>query len=142
MTRTIAVAMLAVCLWYASPTRGCLPGQAWAEEADRIVRIASQDQSVLIESGAGLLRVVHVGDTVAPYGEILSIDQTRVVLRNDQAETLIISIVDGEQKVQRISKVGPSPRLILQQTVNAGKAGEAADEAGGADGRAGGVLKK
>lgn len=116
------------------------PAFAWAEESIRIVKIASQDQSVLIDSNDSTLRVVHVGDTVAPYGTIVSIAEEQVVFRNAKVGTAILHFVHGQQSLERVTKINPSPQRPVMRAVNAG--GGSADEASNAIGRAGGQRKK
>lgn len=141
MARLFAIATLVVCLWSAEFTWNCCAGEARAGEVNRIIKIAAQDQSVLVESGAGVLRVVHVGDSLAPYGQVQSIDQTRIVFKNAEAETLIITFINGEQMLQRVSKTGSSPHMPLVKTITNGGDGAVASEAAGAVRKAGGEEK-
>lgn len=129
MTRMHAFAIMVVLVCAAELYLNCLPENAWADEKNQIVKIASQDQSILIKSASGVLRVVHVGDIVEPFGTIQSIYQQQVVFKNAKAETVVLLFKNGKQRLQRISKVNPSSQQPVVKTVTAGERGVAPGEA-------------
>lgn len=89
------------------------------EEEIKIIKIAAKDQSAVVQSAHGRMKVVHQGDHLKPHGKIVSIKQERIVLKNKNAETIIISFKNGKQTIQRIgkmSKTAAQPRVRVPAT--------------------------
>jgi hypothetical protein len=78
---------------------------AAAKDEMQVVKIAAEGDSAVTKDIKGRLGVLHVGDRLSPYGTIMAIADGRIVLANDQAETFIIDMKSGTQRIKRISKV-------------------------------------
>ena len=111
-----------------------MPG-AGADEEVQVVKIAAEGGSAVTKDKKGRLRVVHAGDKLPPYGKVVAISDGRIVLVNDQAETILIDVKDGTQCIRRVSKVN---RKIQKKNLVGTVSGDmhATDR-----GKAGSVLK-
>lgn len=112
MNRLHAVAMVVVFVCALSLAWNRIPARAWAAETIQVIKIAHQDRSALIKVNNGALRVVHVGDSVAPYGRIEMIDKERIVFKNKKLEKNIIIVKNGKQAVEHIARINTTARPL------------------------------
>jgi hypothetical protein len=74
----------------------------------KIVKIAARDERAVVRAPDGSLRVIKVGDTIGTQAKVMAIASGRVVIQEITprgTETVIIRFDNGEQRVERISKM-------------------------------------
>lgn len=95
----------------------------------QVLKIAGQDERAIIKTHDGKMQIIRPGDVVdADTGlRVVEIAEGRVVFeekKDDQKETVIVRLVDGKQRVERIKKAPEkqpalyAPQLQQQQKQN------------------------
>jgi Tfp pilus assembly protein PilP len=89
------------------------PAQEPAREVSiddlRVVKISAGDGRAVIEIGEGGLQLIKAGDRIGRKAKVLEITTGRVVieeLTEQGAESVIIRLEDGNQRVERVRRAG------------------------------------
>ncbi len=87
-----------------------------AETFDKIkfVKISAQDQKAVLKDSDGKLKMIGVGDVVGGDSKVVEIAKDRVVLEkmtDAGIEIIIVRLINGEQKVERVTKAGDKQPL-------------------------------
>lgn len=95
-----------------------LPLSAFAESVAeiKVLKISPQDEAAVVQTPEGKTQVIKVGALIGDYGKVTEIVEGRVVIeRKSQGnvETIIIRVEDGEQWVERISKMPDNPPMLI-----------------------------
>lgn len=88
-----------------------LPIYTIASEEFRIVKLSGKDSTAVIKSSENRLRIIKVDDIVDAYGKVTEIASNRIVFESQGklgTETIIIKIIDGKQRIERIRKTDPN----------------------------------
>jgi hypothetical protein len=74
----------------------------------KVVRISDQEKMAVIKSTDENLQIIKVGDEIGTNGKVTEITKGRIVieeLTDRGMETVIIRVENGDQSVERISRV-------------------------------------
>jgi len=87
-----------------------------AETFDKIkfLKISAQDQKAVLKDSDGKLKMIGVGDAVGGDSKVVEIAKDRVVLEKMTEagiEIIIIRLINGEQKIERVTKAGEKKPL-------------------------------
>jgi len=98
----------------------------FAEPLDKItfVKVSSPEQKAVIKTPDGKLQMVGVGNIVGDGNKIIEISKDRVTLETrtgSGVETIIVTIHDGKQKVQTISKAAVKKQPLPNAAAQAGE---------------------
>ena len=111
MNRTkLAILALAVSITFISFREELL--QASDVDSIQLLRISSQDERATIKSLDGKMRIIKVGDLLGEKSKVTEITEGRIVIEeitDKGIETVVIRVVNGKQRVERISKIGDAP---------------------------------
>jgi hypothetical protein len=75
----------------------------------QVLKIAAQDERAVIRTPDGKTRIIKPGDSLGANGKVTEIAVDRVVVeekKGNETEKVIIRLVNGNQKVERIKKNG------------------------------------
>ncbi len=78
-------------------------------DAIQVLKISGSDQRAVIKDIDGKTKLIKPGDPIGKTAKIVEIAAGRVVIEEkagNQAETVIIRLEDGKQRVERIRKTG------------------------------------
>lgn len=103
----------------------CANQRGFAENIIQVRKIDPEDRAAVVKTSDGELVIVRQGETLKPFGRVISIEEGRMIFRNKNADTVILNLVDGKQSLQRISKVtsaGRQPVLNLSAGSGVGAA--------------------
>jgi len=82
----------------------------------QILKIAPQDERAVIKTPDGKTRIIRPGDALGTSGKVTEIAADRVVIeekKGNETEQVIIRLIDGKQKVERMRKTaGKAPELL------------------------------
>ena len=81
----------------------------------QVLKISSQDERAVIRTPDGKLQLIKVGDPIGGYGKVVEIASDRVVTeakRKEDNEKVIIRLINGQQKIERLRKTGAQPALL------------------------------
>jgi hypothetical protein len=97
-----------------------------AESLEKItfVKLSPPDQKAVIKTPDGKLQMVGIGDMVGDDNRIAEISKDRVVLEKmSQAgvETIIVTLHNGKQKIQKISKAAGKKQPLASAAAQAEK---------------------
>ncbi|HEY6011348.1 MAG TPA: hypothetical protein VIX18_07765 [Nitrospirota bacterium] len=87
----------------------------------QVIKIAAQDERAVIKAPDGKMQVIKVGDLIGDQGKVLEITGNRIVIEeknNRETEKVIIRLIDGEQKIERLRKTREKPDPILAPAEN------------------------
>ncbi len=82
----------------------------------QVLKIAGQDQRAVIKTPDGKMQIIKVGDSIGDRGQVLEIAANRVVIEEknrEGTEKVIIRLVNGKQKVERLRKTGQLSTPLL-----------------------------
>ena len=85
----------------------------------QLLKISAQDERAVVKTPDGKTRLVKPGDSLGAAAKIVEISTDRLVIEENngqEAETVIIRLVDGKQKVERMKKVGEKQPMMLAPT--------------------------
>lgn len=74
----------------------------------KIIKISVQDEKAVIKTPGRKLQIIKVGDKIGLNGKVTEITKGRIVieeLTDRGMETVIIRVENGDQSVERISRV-------------------------------------
>jgi hypothetical protein len=107
MNRPFSSALLTAALLFFILLALPAPGHTTESEVSiKIIKIAAEENSAVVQKANGSMMLVHVGDQLAPYGKVTAISANRIVFKSDMAEVIIVKLEKGVQRTQRIGKVG------------------------------------
>ncbi len=95
-----------------------------ALERTTFVKLSPSEQKAVIKTSDGKLKMVGVGDIVGDENKIREISNDRITLeRKSQAgvETIIVTLHNGKQKIQTISKTAEKKQPLANSSVKAEK---------------------
>lgn len=75
----------------------------------QVLKIAAQDERAVIRTPNGKTQIIKPGDTLAANSKVTEIAVDRVVVeekKENETEKVIIRLVNGKQKVERMKKAG------------------------------------
>jgi hypothetical protein len=78
-------------------------------DAIQVLKIAAQDERAVITTPDGEILIIKPGDSLGANGKVTEISTDRVVVEEkngNETEKIIIRLVNGNQKVERIKKNG------------------------------------
>jgi len=102
-------------------------GQPISAETIQVLKIAAQDERAVIRTPDGTTQIIKPGDPLGTNGKVTEIAADRVVIEEKQeqgTEKVIIRLVDGKQKIERVRKTaGQAPTMLAppERDKNAGK---------------------
>jgi len=73
----------------------------------QILKISAQDERAVIKTDDGKMQIIKPGDSLGTSGKVVEIAAGRVVIeekKGNVTEKVIIRLVDGKQKVERVRK--------------------------------------
>ena len=73
----------------------------------RVLKISPRDKTAVVELADGQLQLIRTGDSVNGIGRVVEIAPQRIVFEHQNQgakELLVIRLVGGQQKLERISK--------------------------------------
>ena len=82
----------------------------------QVLRISGQDERAVIKDASGKTKVVKPGDTIGKNSKVIEIASDRIVLeekKRNQTEKVIMRLIDGKHKVERLRKTGEQPASLL-----------------------------
>ncbi len=82
----------------------------------KILKISPQDESAVVQTPQGKTQVIKVGDPIGDYGKVIEIVEGRLVIEKKSqgnVETIIIRVEDGEQRIERISRMPDKPPMLI-----------------------------
>jgi hypothetical protein len=85
------------------------PAKPLTADTIHVLKIAAQEERAVIKTPDGKTQIIKVGDPIGDHAKVTEISQDRVVIqeskdKSNETETVIIRLVDGKQKVERIMK--------------------------------------
>lgn len=72
-----------------------------------VCKIAGRDERAVIKTPDGKTQIIKPGDTLGTSGKVTEISADRIVIeekKGNETEKVIIRLIDGKQKVERIKK--------------------------------------
>lgn len=87
----------------------------------QVLKIAAQDQRAVIKTPDGKMRIIKVGDPIGDHGKVIEIAAERVVIEeknNIDTEKVIVRLIGGKQKVERVKKMGEQSAPLLAPAEN------------------------
>jgi len=103
-----AILMIAVLFMPAIAT-GIEPAKLLSVDTIQVLKIAAQDERAVIRTPDGKTQILKPGDSLGANGKVSEIAADRVVVeekKGDKTEKVIIRLVNGKQKIERIKKAG------------------------------------
>jgi len=85
-------------------------------EGIQILKIAAQDDRAVIKTPDGKTQIIKPGDALGTNGKVTEIAADRVVIEEknrNETEKVIIRLIDGKQKVERLKKTGEQAPAML-----------------------------
>jgi hypothetical protein len=82
----------------------------------QVLKIAAQDERAVIKTPDGMTQVIKPGDALGANGKVTEIAPDRVVIEEkngNETEKVIIRLIDGNQKVERLKKTGEQAPAML-----------------------------
>jgi hypothetical protein len=82
---------------------------AASEDNIQVLKISPQDQRAVIKTSDGKMWIIKPGDSLGANGKVTEIAADRVVVeekKDNETENIIIRLVNGKQKVERMKKTG------------------------------------
>jgi hypothetical protein len=91
-------------------------------ESIHIIKISSQDESAIVRTPDGRMQIIKVGDILRVAGSgsglrVIEITSGRVVFEEKTErgiETVIVRVVDGKQRIERIRKAGEERPILYR----------------------------
>lgn len=87
----------------------------------QVLKIAAQDERAVIKTPDGKMLIIKVGDSIGDHGKVVEITADRIVLeeqKGKETEKVIIRLIDGKQKVERLRKTGEQSAPLLAPAEN------------------------
>lgn len=93
---------------------------AFAESPDeiKVLKISPQNEEAIVQTPHGKTQAIKVGDLIEDYGKVTEIEEGRLVIEKKSRgniETIIIRVENGEQRIERISKMPDKPPMLIQK---------------------------
>ncbi len=85
-------------------------------ESIHVLKISSQDERAVVKDANGKTRLLKPGDAIGNRGVVTEIAADRVIIeekKGKDAEKIIIRLVTGQQKIERLSKTGEQSPVLL-----------------------------
>jgi len=85
----------------------------------QVLKIAAQDERAVIKTPDGKTQIIKPGDSLGTNGNVTEIAVDRVVIEEkngDVTEKVIIRLINGKQKIERMKKNGEQSPAILAPT--------------------------
>jgi len=82
----------------------------------QVLKIAAHDERAVIKTPDGKMQIIKVGDPIGDHGKVIEIAVDRFVLeeqKGKETEKVIIRLIDGKQKVERLKKTGEQSAPLL-----------------------------
>ncbi len=97
------------------------PAQQISADMIQVLKIAAQDERAVIKTLDGKMQIIKIGDPIGDRGKVLEIAADRIVIeekKNTVTEKVIIRLVNGKQKVERLRKTGEQSAPLLAPAVS------------------------
>ena len=97
------------------------PAQQISTDTIQVLKIAPQDGRAVIKTLDGKMQIIKIGDPIGDRGKVLEITADRIVIEeknNTVTEKVIIRLVNGKQKIERLRKTGEQSAPLLAPAVN------------------------
>ncbi len=81
-----------------------------------VCKIAGRDERAVIKTPDGKTQIIKPGDTLGTSGKVTEISADRIVIeekKGNETEKVIIRLIDGKQKVERIKKTVEQSSAML-----------------------------
>lgn len=95
------------------------PAKPISADTIQVLKIAPQDERAVIKTPDGKMQIIKPGDPVGTSGKVTEIAVDRVVIeekKGNGTEKVIIRLIDGKQKVERMKKTGEqSPAMLAPE---------------------------
>jgi hypothetical protein len=82
----------------------------------QILKISAQDERAVIKTHDGKTLIIKPGDPLGTNGKVTEVAADRVVIEEkngNETEKVIIRLIDGKQKVERLKKTGEQAPAML-----------------------------
>ncbi len=92
------------------------PAKPISIDTIQLLKIAAQDERAVIKTPDGKTRIIKPGDALGTNGKVTEIAADRVVIeekKGNETEKVIIRLIDGKQKVERLKKTGEQAPIML-----------------------------
>lgn len=97
------------------------PAQQISADMIQVLKIAAQDERAVIKTLDGKMQIIKIGDPIGDRGKVLEIAADRIVIeekKNTVTEKVVIRLINGKQKVERLRKTGEQSAPLLAPAVS------------------------
>jgi hypothetical protein len=95
--------------------------RAGVVENIQVLKISAQDERAVIKTPDGKMQIIKIGDSLGDHERVLEIAANRVVIEEksrEGTEKVIIRLVKGKQKVERLRKTVQQSSPLLSPADN------------------------
>jgi len=112
---TKAISLITILL-IPSIVSGKEPAKQISADTIQVLKITAQDERAVIKTPDGKTLIIKPGDSLGANGKVIEIAADRVVIeekKRNETEKVILRLIDGKQKVERLKKTGEQTPAML-----------------------------